>query len=189
MTAFRELAEDPGALLMIALSFLLLFLGIKKRYEPLLLVPIAFGVLLANFPGGHMNVVSSYSDKAIMEMTLVQIASEYGIMNMLYYALIKTGLLPPLIFMGVGAMTDFGPMLRNLRLAFFGAAAQLGIFIVLISAVALGRHLKVREYVADGVIAVTHVATVDNAADIFTKPLEAAPFNKHRVFLMPRDCE
>ncbi len=142
MTAFRELAEDPGALLMIALSFLLLFLGIKKRYEPLLLVPIAFGVLLANFPGGHMNVVSSYSDKAIMEMTLVQIASEYGIMNMLYYALIKTGLLPPLIFMGVGAMTDFGPMLRNLRLAFFGAAAQLGIFIVLISAVALGFSLK-----------------------------------------------
>jgi len=51
------------------------------------------------------------------------------------------------------------------------------------------RHLKVREYVADGIIAVTHVATVDNAADIFTKPLEAAPFNKHRVFLMPRDCE
>jgi oxaloacetate decarboxylase beta subunit len=127
---------------MIALSFLLLFLGIKKRYEPLLLVPIAFGVLLANFPGGQMNVVSSYSDKAIMEMTLVQIASEYGIMNMLYYALIKTGLLPPLIFMGVGAMTDFGPMLRNLRLAFFGAAAQLGIFIVLISAVALGFSLK-----------------------------------------------
>ena len=142
MTAFRELAEDPGALLMIALSFLLLFLGIKKRYEPLLLVPIAFGVLLANFPGGQMNVISSYSDKAIMEMTLVQIASEYGIMNMLYYALIKTGLLPPLIFMGVGAMTDFGPMLRNLRLAFFGAAAQLGIFIVLISAVALGFSLK-----------------------------------------------
>lgn len=142
MTAFRELAEDPGALLMIALSFLLLFLGIKKRYEPLLLVPIAFGVLLANFPGGQMNVVSSYSDKAIMEMTLVQIASEYGIMNMLYYALIKTGLLPPLIFMGVGAMTDFGPMLRNLRLAFFGAAAQLGIFVVLISAVALGFSLK-----------------------------------------------
>jgi oxaloacetate decarboxylase beta subunit len=142
MTAFRELAADPGAILMLSLSFLLLYLGIKKRYEPLLLVPIAFGVLLANFPGGQMNVVSSYADKAIMEMTLVQIASEYGIMNMLYYALIKTGLLPPLIFMGVGAMTDFGPMLRNLRLAFFGAAAQLGIFIVLISAVSLGFSLK-----------------------------------------------
>jgi oxaloacetate decarboxylase beta subunit len=59
-------------------------------------------------------------------------------MNMLYYLLIKTGLLPPLIFMGVGAMTDFGPMLRNLRLAMFGAAAQIGIFSVLISAVAIG---------------------------------------------------
>jgi len=62
-------------------------------------------------------------------------------MNMLYYMLIKTGLLPPLIFMGVGAMTDFGPMLRNLRLAFFGAAAQIGIFTVLISAVAIGFSL------------------------------------------------
>lgn len=142
MTAFGELIKDPGAILMIAISFLLLYLGIKKRYEPLLLVPIAFGILLANFPGGHMNVVSSYSDHSIADMPLVKIASEYGIMNMLYYALIKTGLLPPLIFMGVGAMTDFGPMLRNLRLAFFGAAAQLGIFIVLFSAVAIGFSLK-----------------------------------------------
>ena len=74
----------------------------------------------------------------IKHMTLVEIADGYGIMNMLYYALIKTGLLPPLIFMGVGAMTDFGPLLRNLRLAFFGAAAQLGIFTVLIGAMAIG---------------------------------------------------
>ena len=73
-----------------------------------------------------------------MHLTLVEIAKEHGIMNMLYYALIKTGLLPPLIFMGVGAMTDFGPMLRNLRLAFFGAAAQIGIFTVLIVAVLIG---------------------------------------------------
>ncbi len=63
-------------------------------------------------------------------------------MTILYYALIKTGLLPPLIFMGVGAMTDFGPMLRNLRLAMFGAAAQIGIFTVLISAVYFGFTLK-----------------------------------------------
>ncbi len=142
MTAFGELLHNPGSIVMILISFLLLYLGIKKRYEPLLLVPIAFGVLLANFPGGNMAVVSSYADKSIADMTLIHIAGEYGIMNMLYYALIKTGLLPPLIFMGVGAMTDFGPMLRNLRLAFFGAAAQLGIFIVLISAVAIGFSLK-----------------------------------------------
>jgi sodium ion-translocating decarboxylase beta subunit len=138
MTAFGEIARDPGLLLMLALGFLLLYLGIRKKFEPLLLVPIGFGILLANFPGGNMAVVSSNDVPEIMHMTLVEIAKDYGIMNMLYYSLIKTGLLPPLIFLGVGAMTDFGPMLRNLRLAFFGAAAQIGIFTVLISAVLLG---------------------------------------------------
>jgi oxaloacetate decarboxylase beta subunit len=121
MTAFDNIVESPGVLLMLAIAVLLLYLGIKKEYEPLLLVPIGFGVLLANFPTGNMAATD-----------------EGGIMNLLYHALIKTTILPPLIFMGVGAMTDFGPMLRNLRLSFFGAAAQLGIFIVLISAVALG---------------------------------------------------
>ncbi|MEZ4950203.1 MAG: sodium ion-translocating decarboxylase subunit beta [Saprospiraceae bacterium] len=142
MTAFDDLAANPGSLLMIALGFFLLYLGIKKRYEPLLLIPIAFGVLLANFPGGGMSVIQSNELNNIEHLTLLEIAKEHGIMNMLYYALIKTGLLPPLIFLGVGAMTDFGPMLRNLRLAFFGAAAQIGIFTVLISAVLLGFTLK-----------------------------------------------
>ncbi|MEO1514361.1 MAG: sodium ion-translocating decarboxylase subunit beta [Bacteroidota bacterium] len=142
MTAFGELADSPGTLLMIALAFLLLYLGIKKRYEPLLLVPIAFGLLLANFPGGAMNVVPSNAENNIEHLGMLEIAKQYGIMNLLYYALIKTGLLPPLIFMGVGAMTDFGPMLRNLRLAFFGAAAQIGIFSVLIAAVWMGFTLQ-----------------------------------------------
>ena len=70
--------------------------------------------------------------------SLIQIANEYGIINLLYYSLIKTGFLPPLIFMGIGALTDFGPMLKNLRLVFFGAAAQIGIFSVLIIASFLG---------------------------------------------------
>ncbi len=138
MTAFGLLAENPWSLFMIGLALLLLFLGIVKKYEPLLLVPIGFGVLLANFPGGSMDVVSTQVVPEIKHMTLVEIADGYGIMNMLYYALIKTGLLPPLIFMGVGAMTDFGPLLRNLKLALFGAAAQLGIFTVLAAAMIFG---------------------------------------------------
>ncbi len=138
MTALGELAKSPGTILMLCISFVLLYLGIKKRFEPLLLVPIAFGVLLANFPGGNMAVTPSSEEQDLVHLTIFEIAKEHGIMNMLYYALIKTGLLPPLIFMGVGAMTDFGPMLRNLRLAFFGAAAQIGIFSVLISAVLIG---------------------------------------------------
>ncbi|MEL6671237.1 MAG: sodium ion-translocating decarboxylase subunit beta [Bacteroidota bacterium] len=132
MTALGDLAVQPASLLMLAVAFFLLYLGIGKKYEPLLLVPIAFGMLLANFPGGGMDIVDQEVAK---KMGLLELASEYGIMNLLYYSLIKTGLLPPIIFMGVGAMTDFGPMLRNLRLAFFGAAAQIGIFTVLFLAI------------------------------------------------------
>ncbi len=137
MTAFSRLAEEPAGLLMILISFLLLYLGIKKKYEPLLLVPIGFGMLMANFPGSNLGIV-----KIRDHMTLLDIASEHGIMNFVYYSLIKTGFLPPIIFLGVGALTDFGPMLRNLRLAFFGAVAQIGIFTVMISAVAIGFTLK-----------------------------------------------
>ncbi len=135
MTAIQGILNQPGSLLMLAIGFFLLYLGIRKKYEPLLLVPIAFGLLLANFPGGNMDVVSA---DVAEKMGILKLAKEHGIMNLLYYALIKTGLLPPLIFMGVGALTDFGPMLRNLRLAFFGAAAQIGIFTVLFGALAVG---------------------------------------------------
>lgn len=135
MTAIQGFIDKPGTLLMLAIGFFLLYLGIKKGYEPLLLVPIGFGIILANALGGNMAVVT---DDAISHMTLIEIAKEYGIMNLLYYSLIKTGLLPPIIFMGVGAMTDFGPMLRNLRLAFFGAAAQIGIFSVFLGALLVG---------------------------------------------------
>lgn len=137
MTAIGDIISAPESLLMLFISGFLLYLGIVKKYEPLLLVPIAFGMLLANFPGGNMGVVKVPDD-----MELLEIAKEHGIMNFVYYALIKTGFLPPIIFMGVGALTDFGPMLRNLRLAFFGAAAQIGIFSVLISSVAIGFTLK-----------------------------------------------
>ena len=140
MTAIQDFIDSPGTILMLVIGALLLYLGIKKKYEPLLLVPIAFGLVLANLPGGGMGVVSA--DHIQIDehhyKNLIEIARDHGIMNYLYYALIKTGFLPPIIFMGVGALTDFGPMLRNLRLAFFGAAAQIGIFTVLLSAIAIG---------------------------------------------------
>lgn len=133
MTGFASLLTNPGYIIMILIGCILLFLGISKKYEPLLLVPIGFGIIIANIPNSNLGVVPvdpSYS--------LIQIANEYGIINLLYYSLIKTGFLPPLIFMGIGALTDFGPMLKNLRLVFFGAAAQIGIFSVLIIASFLG---------------------------------------------------
>ncbi len=147
MTALSDIIADPRFLIMYCLAFLLLYLGIKKQFEPLLLVPIAFGVLIANFPGGGMGVLGADGQglvhymkdgvmvsKNVYEMPLPEIAHDLGLMNYIYYALIKSGLLPPIIFMGVGALTDFGPMLRNLKLAIFGAGAQFGIFAVLIVA-------------------------------------------------------
>lgn len=147
MTAIGSIIDDPRFLIMYALAFVLLYLGIKKEFEPLLLVPIAFGVLIANFPGGGMGVLGADGEgmvhymkdgvevaKNVYEMSLPEIAHDLGIMNLIYYALIKSGLLPPIIFMGVGALTDFGPMLRNLKLAIFGAGAQFGIFAVLLVA-------------------------------------------------------
>ena len=133
MTSLEELINQPGYLLMILISLLLLFLGIVKKYEPLLLVPIGFGVLIANIPESNLGVVKVDDSAGLLE-----IARKHGIINFIYYSLIKTGFLPPLIFMGVGALTDFGPMLKNLRLVFFGAAAQLGIFTVLILASLMG---------------------------------------------------
>lgn len=140
MTSFGELFSDPGVIIMLLLGIFLLYLGIRKKYEPLLLIPIGFGLILANLPGAGMGIVPD----ELVEIeggrykNLIEIARDHGIMNFIYYSLIKTGFLPPLIFMGVGALTDFGPMLRNLRLALFGAAAQLGIFTVFLGAIAVG---------------------------------------------------
>jgi len=166
MTAFSNIAAEPTFLIMYALGILFLYLGIAKHYEPLLLIPIAVGILLANFPGGEMGVFGAadwtdpvtgiiyhnaitladgtiWRDAAgvpydIYHCSLPMIAHDLGLMNMIYYWLIKTGFIPPVIFMGVGAMTDFGPMLRNLKLAIFGAAAQVGIFGVILCAVGSG---------------------------------------------------
>jgi oxaloacetate decarboxylase beta subunit len=108
--------EGPQ-LIMMLVGFLLLFLAIKKGFEPLLLVPIGFGAILSNIP-------------------LAGIAEPGGILYYLYGG-IKTGIFPLLIFMGVGAMTDFGPMLANPKTLLLGAAAQFGIFTTLIGALAL----------------------------------------------------
>lgn len=164
MTAFSDIIAANGTfIIMYLLAFVLLYLGIVKHFEPLLLIPIAFGVLIANFPGGEMGVYQAdeagcIRDAAgnvlaenIWEMSLPAIAHELGLMNFLYYMLIKTGFLPPVIFMGVGALTDFGPMLRNLKLAIFGAAAQLGIFAVLLVAVGSG-FFTIKEAAALGII-------------------------------------
>ncbi len=107
-----------GQASMLGISLLLLYLAIGKQFEPLLLVPIGFGGLLSNIPGA-------------------EIATGDGLLYLAYSTGIETGAFPLIIFMGVGALTDFGPLLANPKTLFLGAAAQFGIFATLIGAVAL----------------------------------------------------
>ena len=109
----------PGHLLMMAVGLLLIYLAVSKEYEPVLLLPIGMGAVLANLP-------------------LTGITDEHGLLGILYRTGIETEILPLLIFIGVGAMTDFGPLLENPKMAFLGAAGQLGIFGTLLFALFLG---------------------------------------------------
>jgi len=115
----------PGELIMLVVSCVLLYLGIFRKFEPLLLVPIAFGMLLANLPLGGV------FDPAVG-------STPGGLIYYLYYG-VKLGIYPPLIFLGVGAMTDFGPLIANPKSLLLGAAAQIGIFVPFVIAYYLGQ--------------------------------------------------
>lgn len=123
---------------MIAVSLVLMYLAIKKEYEPLLLLPIAAGMLLANLPGANLMLAPEDSSN--------------GIGGLLYYLYMgnKLGIFPPLIFMGIGALTDFGPLIANPKSLLLGAAAQGGIYFAFLGALALGFTLP--EAAAIGII-------------------------------------
>tara|TARA_R110000822_G_scaffold159476_19_gene299423 strand:- start:56847 stop:57971 length:1125 start_codon:yes stop_codon:yes gene_type:complete len=121
---------EPGQGVMILIGLLLLFLAIRKGFEPLLLVPIGFGAVLVNIPGANFDAAPVYD-------ALGHLESPGGLMYYLYHVGIATGIFPLLIFMGVGAMTDFGPMLANPKTLFLGAAAQFGIFATVMGAIGL----------------------------------------------------
>jgi len=118
--------------IMIAIACFLLYLAIKKEYEPLLLLPIAFGMLLSNIPGGGLFHTSMWNDEFLNPdspffHSYRHILAEGGLLDVLYIG-VKAGIYPCLIFLGVGAMTDFGPLIANPKSLLLGAAAQLGIF-------------------------------------------------------------
>ncbi|MFZ5966641.1 MAG: sodium ion-translocating decarboxylase subunit beta [Bacillota bacterium] len=121
-------------MVMLGIACILLYLAIVKQYEPLLLLPISFGMLLANLPlAGLMD----YPVYEIGEDGLPHVQQLGGLLYYLYQG-VKLGIYPPLIFLGVGAMTDFGPLIANPRSLLLGAAAQFGIFTTFLGAVALG---------------------------------------------------
>ncbi|MCI8501482.1 MAG: sodium ion-translocating decarboxylase subunit beta [Oscillospiraceae bacterium] len=121
---------------MILVSFVLLYLAIAKKFEPLLLLPIAFGMFLANIPLSGLYHPELFSGTNIDYGAVLH---DGGLIDILYLG-VKLGIYPPLIFLGVGAMTDFGPLIANPKSFLLGAAAQLGIFITFIGAMALGTY-------------------------------------------------
>ena len=120
---------------MLLISFLLLFLAIVKKYEPLLLMPIAFGMLLTNLPGAEMFHAGLFEGGHVHWGEFA--GGGAGLLDYLYLG-VKLGIYPCLIFVGVGAMTDFGPLIANPKSLLLGAAAQIGIFATFIGALALG---------------------------------------------------
>ena len=142
---FANLGENWRALVMIGISLVLLYLGIKKQFEPLLLVGIAFGMLLTNltyFTTGdamyHSELWNEFMDQGSQYYhSYGYILSNGGLLDILYIG-VKTCLYPCLIFIGVGAMTDFGPLIANPKSLLMGAAAQGGIFATFIVAILIG---------------------------------------------------
>ena len=122
---------------MIALACVLLWLGIHKKFEPLLLVGIAFGMLLTNIPGAGMYHPELWDQFIAGDIGYGTIMREGGLLDILYIG-VKSGLYPSLIFLGVGAMTDFGPLLANPKSLLLGSAAQLGVYMAFILAIVLG---------------------------------------------------
>ena len=140
---------------MILISFLLIYLAIRKQYEPLVLLPIAVGMLLVNlcpsiaiggstqlipkeiYDSSHQGEIVTYAQTVLNGVTYYNKPSSGGLLFYLYQG-VKLGIYPPLIFLGIGAMTDFGPLISNPKSFILGAAAQIGIFITFIGAILLG---------------------------------------------------
>jgi carboxybiotin decarboxylase len=140
--------KTGGRVIMILITFLLFYLAIKKGFEPLLLLPIAFGGLLANIPVANM-------------------AGPDGFLGIIYHMGLSNQLFPILIFMGVGAMTDFGPLLSNPKTALLGGAAQFGIFGTLVGAVALSQYTNIFDFTLQQSSAISIIGGADGPTSIF----------------------
>lgn len=140
--------QSYGRIIMFFICFLLFYLAIKRGFEPLLLIPIGFGGLLANIP-------------------IADIAGSEGFLGIIYNFGIQTGLFPLIIFMGVGAMTDFGPLLANPKTAMLGGAAQFGIFATLIGALALSQYTEIFNFSLADAAAIGIIGGADGPTAIF----------------------
>ena len=148
-----------GQIVMMGVGLGLLFLAINKGFEPLLLVPIGFGTVLANIPGAGFDAAPIYDAMGHME-------SPGGLLYYIYHAGIENGLFPLIIFMGVGAMTDFGPLLANPKTLLLGAAAQVGIFTTVLGAVGLS-HFGILDFTIQEAASIGIIGGADGPTAIF----------------------
>ena len=136
-SGFVNLFADWRTIVMIVVACVLLYLGIVKKFEPLLLVGIAFGTLLTNLPGAGLYHPELWDEVIAHTKGYGDVLREGGLLDILYIG-VKAGIYPSLIFLGVGAMTDFGPLLSNPKSLLLGSAAQLGVYCAFILAILLG---------------------------------------------------
>lgn len=159
---------------MILVSFVLMYLAIVKKFEPLLLLPIAFGMFLINLPGAHDIVWGTYPEGS----HAYEDVANRGLLWYLFYG-VQNVIYPPLIFLGIGAMTDFGPLISNPKSMLIGAAAQLGVFLTLIAATLIGFNLA-----AAASIAIIGGADGPTAIYVTQKLAEFSQFNgSHKELL------
>jgi oxaloacetate decarboxylase beta subunit len=156
-SGLAQLAVGQAVMMLVGLG--LLFLAINKGFEPLLLVPIGFGTILANVPGAGFDAAPVYD-------ALGNLESPGGLLYYIYHAGIETGLFPLVIFMGVGAMTDFGPLLANPKTLLLGAAAQVGIFSTVLGAVALS-HFGILDFSIRDAASIGIIGGADGPTAIF----------------------
>ena len=140
-TGFARLVDGNWlCLVMIAVACILFYLAIVKKFEPLLLLPIAFGMLLTNLPGAGLYHAELFEGGHVHWANFVD-ANNVGLLDYIYLG-VKLGIYPCIIFIGVGAMTDFGPLLANPKSFLLGAAAQIGIFATFLAALCLGFNFQ-----------------------------------------------
>ena len=139
-TGFAQLSGNWLCLVMILIACVLFYLAIVKKFDPLLLLPIAFGMLLTNLPGAGLYHPELFEGGHVHWNNFID-ANNVGLLDYLYLG-VKLGIYPCIIFIGVGAMTDFGPLLANPKSFLLGAAAQIGIFVTFVAALSLGFNFQ-----------------------------------------------
>ena len=149
---FSVASIDLGTIMMIGIACILIYLAVVKGFEPLLLLPMAFGMLLANIPGANImhNEFFVGNGEEHFVIDYGKVLREGGLFDMLYLG-VKLGVYPSLIFLGIGAMTDFSPLISNPKSLMLGAAAQLGVFVAFLGAMASG-HFSLGQAMSIGII-------------------------------------